>query len=251
LTRCQILSTQAALNFEMKNYRSAIRDRKKCIELRSPFPAYEWEKIGDIYLRMAEIDSARQAYIKAVSINSSQDGAIDKLKIIFQRDGKSLTQFDVYLNDAVKKELKASAKAAPAVKLTDLKGNELSVTQQKGKIVVLVFWDTWSDACKKEIPRLNELKESLRNNSDVLFWAVSVEAPVSINKFIRETPFHFHLFCSGIEAKRKFKVIGFPTHFIIDADGKIRFARVGFSGDIRSELNREIQILIDESKLVS
>jgi len=246
LTQCQILSTQAALDFETKSYRSAIENRKKCLKFRTPFPAYEWEKIGDTYLRMAEIDSAQQAFIKAVSINSSQEGAIKKLKNLFQQNGKSAKNFDTFLKDAVQYELKISAKVAPSAGLIDLKDNNVNVSQQDGKIIVLVFWDSWSDACKREIPSLNELKDSYKKNSKVLFWAVSVEAPVSINKFIRETPFHFHLFHSGFDVKRKFNVIGFPTHIIIDAESKIRFTHVGFSNRIKSELNKEIQFLIDE-----
>jgi peroxiredoxin len=239
------------LDFKSKNYRRAIENRKKCIELKTPFPAYEWEKIGDIYLKTGETDSAQKAYIAAVTINASQDGAKNKLKNIFLQHGNSETQFKAFLDNAVKNELKASAKAAPEVKLTDLDSKELSLTQQKRKIIVLVFWDTWSDACKKEIPKLNELKEAFKNNSSVLFWAVSMEQPVSINKFTRETPFHFHLFYSGTEAKRKFNVIGFPTHLVIDKEGKIRFTHIGFSENINSELRQEIQLLLDEPGPVS
>ncbi len=251
LTECQILSTEATINYKKKDFESAIKNRKKCIELQTPFPAYEWEKIGDIFMATGGVDSARMAYIKAVSINSTQTGAIDKLKILFHKTQKSHNQFDSYLIQAVRDELKASAKSAPDVFLIDLQSKKIDLKGQKNKITVLVFWDTWSEACQKEIDGLNELKKVFSDRGDVSFWAVSVEDPASIKKFIRDTPFNFQLFHSGFSAKSAFDVIGFPTHLIIDGNGKIRFMHVGFSKNIKSELEREIQLLLDEIKAIS
>ena len=251
LTECQILSTEATINYKRKDFKSAIKNRKKCIALRTPFPAYEWEKIGDIFMAAGEQDSAHNAYIKAVSLNSTQNGAIDKLKILFRKRQTPTSQFNSYLSRAIRDEQKASAKPAPDILLTDLQSNKVDLNGQKGKITVLIFWDTWSEACQKEVEGLNELKENFYDQKNVSFWAVSVEDPASIKKFIRDTPINFRLFHSGFSAKRAFDVIGFPTHLIIDGSGKIRFTHVGFSKNIKSELKEEIQLLLDELKEVS
>ena len=198
-----------------------------------------------------EQDSARKAYIKAVSLNSTQNGAIDKLKILFKEKQAPTSQFDSYLSRAIRDELKASAKPAPDILLTDLQSNKVDLNGQKGEITVLIFWDTWSEACQKEIDGLNELKEIFHDRKEVSFWAVSVEDPASIKKFIRDTPFNFRLFHSGFSAKSAFDVIGFPTHLIIDGNGRIRFTHVGFSKNIKSELEEEIQLLLDEIKEIS
>ena len=251
LTDCQIQSTKASLNETQKEFTSAIENRIKCIELGTPFPAYEWEKIGDIFMETANIDSARKAYIKAVSINSNQNSAINKLKGLFRRTGAPLTQFDSYLMKSVRDEQQASAKPAPDIMLTDLQNNQFALNQQKDHITVLIFWDSWGEASQKEINGLNKLKEIFADQKNISLWAVSVEDPVSIKTFLRETPFNFRLFHSGFSAKKAFNVIGFPTHFIIDGNGKIRYKHVGFLKNVESELKKEIQFLKNELKEIS
>jgi peroxiredoxin/Tfp pilus assembly protein PilF len=251
LNQSQILSTEAALESALQNYPLAIQLRKKVIEQGTPFPAFEWSKIGDIYSRSGELDSAQQAYVKAVSINSAQEDAIDKLRFIYQLSTKDTSGFDSFLKEAIAKELKASAKPAPDFALTDLDGEPYQLSEQKGKVVILTFWDSWSSACQQEIPQLNALVEQFKDNQNVVFWAISVEAPISINKFIKENPFHYHLFHSGFEAKQLFKVIGFPTHVIIDPTGKIRFTHIGYSENIQSQLKKEILSILEEEKTVS
>jgi len=250
LSQCQILSTQASLDFEIKNYQHAIQNRKKCIELATPFPAFEWAKIGDVYFHIDKFDSAQQAYTKAVSINATQQDAIDKLKLIYLKSGNSLTHFDSFLQEAIKQELKSSAKLAPDFELFDLQDNKLKLSQQRGKIVLLTFWDSWSAACKQEIPQLNALVDDFKNSPQILFWAISVEAPVSINKFIREHPFSYLQLHSGYEAKKMFNIIGFPTHVVIDAEGKIRFTQIGYSQDIHIQLKNKINSLLKETNSV-
>ena len=251
LNQCHILSTEAALNFVQKEYYKAIQNRKKCIELATPFPAFEWEKIGDIYYEMGEVDSARLAYIKAVTINSAQDGAIEKIKKIYQLAGGELSKFEAYLKQEIQKELKASAEPAPDCELVDLLGNTNRLSQQRNKVVVLSFWDSWSKACLKEIPQLNLLVEDFKNNPDVLFWGISVEAKFSINKFIKETPFSYQLFHSGYNAKKLFKVVGFPTHFVIDQEGKIRYKHVGYTPNVRDIIKSEINSLLKEKQKIT
>ncbi len=251
LNECQILSTEAALETALKNYSLAIQLRKQVIEKGTPFPAFEWSKIGDIFFRTEQLDSAQQAYVKAVSINSAQGDAIEKLRFIYQLSTNDTTGFNSFLNDAIAKELRASANLAPDFALTDLNGDLYRLSEQKGKTVILTFWDSWSSACQQEIPQLNALVEQFKDNQNVVFWAISVEAPISINKFIKGNPFHCHLFHTGFEAKKLFKVIGFPTHIIIDPSGKIRYTQIGYSENIQNQLMAEILSILNEEKLIS
>jgi len=147
--------------------------------------------------------------------------------------------------------LKASAKIAPEFDLTDLEGNLFRISEQQGKVVLLTFWDSWSSACQQEIPQLNKLASEFRDNPNVILWAISVEAPISINKFIRENSFSFHLFHSAIEVKKLFNVIGFPTHIVIDGSGKIRYTHIGYSKNIQHQLKKEIESILKEDDVIS
>jgi len=182
LNQCEIFSTRALLETARGKFQEAIQYRRQAIALHSPFPAFEWVKIGDLYFQAGQMDSARQAYVKAVSLNSVQEDAIQKLKFFYLLKHKSKAGFDKYLQQAISEELKSSAKPAPDFELTDLAGNTQRLSDQQGKVVVLTFWDSWSSACQREIPELNKLVNAFRDNPKVLCWAISVEAPVSIRQ---------------------------------------------------------------------
>lgn len=249
LNRCQILSTRAALNFEQGEFEQAIKNRTKAIHLGTPFPAFEWTKIGETYQKMNETGSAKIAYLKAVSINSEQEDAVSALKDIYNKTGESVSNFASWLKEEVEKTVKADAKMAPNFQLTDIEGNQASLTEQNGRVVVLTFWDSWSRECRQELPQLNSLAGQFSGNGNVIFWAISSEAPVSIKKFIRNNSFNFRLFHSGYDVKKMYEIIGVPTHIIIDKTGKIRFTHIGFSGDIKIRLQQEIQLLLDEGEI--
>jgi len=251
LNQCQILSTQATLETALKKYQLAIHNRKQVVKLGTLFPAYEWTKIGDLYFQSGKLDSAQKAYVKAVSINTAQEDAIQKLHFLYHIKNKTTVGFNAYLQGEIYKELRSAAKSAPDFDLIDIDGGLYRLSEQKGNVVVLTFWDSWSSACQKEIPQLNTLVNEFKDNPLVAFWAISVEAPISINKFITSKPFHYHLFHSGYEVKKLFNVIGFPTHVVIDPSGKIRYTHVGYSENIQHQLKKDIESILKEDRIIS
>jgi peroxiredoxin len=159
--------------------------------------------------------------------------------------------FEAWMLEEVEKINKAAAKKAPEFELTDLAGERARLADQRGKVVVLTFWDSWSRECQLELPQLNMLTNSFKDDQSVVFWAISVEAPVSVTAFIKKNPFTFRLFPSGLDVKKMYEIIGYPTHIIIDKNGSIRYTQIGFSGDIHNKLQQEIQRLSDENEVAS
>ncbi len=251
MNQCQILSTQANLESMQRNFQAAIRYRQQALGLGTPFPAFEWTKIGELFLQLGRIDSAQQAYIKAVSFDPNQDEAIQQLKQIYRATHGNISGFEEFLTVAINQEQRSSAKVAPDFIAKDMSGRQHRLFDQLGKIIVLTFWDSWSIACQQEIPQLNHLVEMHRNNDQIVFWALSVEPPAAIDRFIVEQPFQFTLFPNAISIKRLYQVIGVPTHIVIDPAGKIRYTHIGFSDSIGKELDSQIRALLSEAKPIS
>lgn len=67
---------------------------------------------------------------------------------------------------------------APALDLVDLRGNPISLSDYRGKFVVLNFWATWCEPCITEWPQLSQLAERLAGDGEVVVLAVSIDGKV-------------------------------------------------------------------------
>jgi thiol-disulfide isomerase/thioredoxin len=119
----------------------------------------------------------------------------------------------------------------PAFKLRDLQGRELSSTALEGKVVLIDFWATWCQPCKKEMPGYQKLLDRYRSRGFVVIGfkfdtMADTEDPL---KFARRIGVHYPLAVAPDELKRKFGGIeGLPTTMLYDRHGVLRKKVVGF-----------------------
>ncbi len=95
--------------------------------------------------------------------------------------------FGLSLRDAVSVQNRAGCRElqpqersgpAPAFTVKDLAGNDVSLSDFRGKFVVLNFWATWCEPCITEWPQLARLAERFAERDDVVVLAVSVDKSV-------------------------------------------------------------------------
>ncbi len=119
-------------------------------------------------------------------------------------------------------------KAAPDFTVTDIHGQEHSLSSYNGKNVLVVFWATWCSACNKEIPHLIELRKEI-GEDDLAIVAISNEESGHLKHFADAKQINYTIATVGNSALPSpfADVSAIPTTFFVDRSGKIKLAAVG------------------------
>ncbi len=108
--------------------------------------------------------------------------------------------------------------------LTDHLGDEQSLSDYAGDVILLNFWATWCPPCVHEIPSMNRMAEKLGEGFEI----VSVnyqESAEHIAEFMDEVQVDFPVlmdFDGRVAAG--WRVFAFPSSFILDREGRIRYS---------------------------
>jgi len=243
-----IHSALARINFNDGKLEKSIRNRKKAIELGSPFPGYEWQLIGRAYSQMNKYENAKHAYAEALLIDPYFETAIQDLFVIFQREQMgSSKKFDEYVRELLDTHQQEFAKPAPEFEILDANGKVFSLANQKGKITVIYFGATmlW-DANPGLLHELNQLTEHFQSVPEIDFWLISLESKHVVENYLAKQPLGFKIFTNGERARDVFNIPGFPTYLIIDQKGLEQFRQVGESGPIGPILEKKIREILNQ-----
>ncbi|HAH74537.1 TlpA family protein disulfide reductase [Butyricimonas virosa] len=128
---------------------------------------------------------------------------------------------------AIGDKLGASMKGMPAKDFTypDMNGKKVSLSDFKGKVVVVDVWATWCGPCKGELPFLKKLEEEM-HGQDVVFIGVSVDEAKDRQKwadFVKnENLLGVQLHASGWgQIAKDYKIKGIPRFMVFDKKGNI------------------------------
>jgi thiol-disulfide isomerase/thioredoxin len=144
-------------------------------------------------------------------------------------------------------------KELPAYSLVGCSGKTYTNEDLKGKVVFLNFWSVNCGPCVMEIPVLNKLFLSYKDNKDVVFISILVDKEEALEKFLatgltKKRIAYDVVPVSKALMKDTFKLIkGFPTNLFIDREGKIFMRTFGGIVDPKDEdeLEAKLRSIID------
>jgi cytochrome c biogenesis protein CcmG/thiol:disulfide interchange protein DsbE len=119
---------------------------------------------------------------------------------------------------------------APDFSLKDLKGNDVSLSACKGKVIFLNFWATWCPPCRQEIPGFVEAyREYKEKGMAIIGISLDETGPASILKFAESFKINYPLVMATAKIFMDYRPGNLiPATIIIDKKGKIRKRHVGY-----------------------
>jgi thiol-disulfide isomerase/thioredoxin len=142
----------------------------------------------------------------------------------------------------------------PEFSVKDLQGYDVSSAELRGKVVLIDFWATWCQPCKKEMPGYQRLldKYSTRGFAVIGFkfdTMMDTEEPLS---FAGKIGVRYSLAVASDDLKQKFGGIeGLPTTMLYDRQGILRKKIIGFEytnvveADLKPLLSEPSQVNLD------
>lgn len=123
-------------------------------------------------------------------------------------------------------------KAAPEFSLTDLDGKVHRLSEYKGKVVVVNFWDTWCPPCRQEIPGFIALQKKYGPDGlQLLGVALGQEGADRVREYSSEAGINYPVLLLGTSNDTLADYGGInslPATFVIDRQGNIADQHIGY-----------------------
>lgn len=113
------------------------------------------------------------------------------------------------------------------INVTSLNGSNITNTSLKGKVTWLNFWFEACPGCRNEFGKLNKLYDSLKNDPQFQFIAITYDKKETLPAFIKQFDLHYPIATVGSQAEtdRLSYAHGYPTNIVIDKNGKVALVR--------------------------
>jgi thiol-disulfide isomerase/thioredoxin len=233
------------------------------------------------YLMLDSMNLARKYLEKSMEFTTNP-GPKDELAVyvidhVLTTQGKDEA---LKLAQSYKEKVKKAQKISDKIEALQLIGNKapelkdvmqwvntrrsLSLDQLKGKVLILDFWATWCNPCRRSIPSLINLRNHLKKKNFEVVGVTKVYGTFSdgkqqienvkpkeeaklIKKFIKEMKMSYPIAIAKSNTNLDaYRVRGIPTFFVVDKKGVIRDMFVGFSPQTEMKLMQKVMQLLDE-----
>ncbi|MFQ3611177.1 MAG: TlpA disulfide reductase family protein [Fimbriimonadales bacterium] len=131
----------------------------------------------------------------------------------------------------------------PEMQMKDLAGKEVKLGGRQEKVYLVDFWATWCGPCRESMPFFQELHDKYASRGlEVVGVALQSGTEQEVRAFIESNKITYRIVVPTNESDvmRRYKVEAFPTMYIVDKKGVIRYTEVGYSDELREEILRVI-----------
>ena len=137
---------------------------------------------------------------------------------------------------------------APDFTVEMFDGSRVTLADLRGKVVLLNFWATWCPPCREELKHVQtELIDRFAGRPFVFLPVSRGESRETVAAFREKTGYEFPMGLDSTQSVYKRYAANYiPRNFLIDADGRVVSATVGFEKSEFEELIRSVEAALGE-----
>ena len=121
----------------------------------------------------------------------------------------------------------------------------LNLEQYRGKVVVVDFWASWCQPCRRSFPWLGAMQEKYRDRGLIVVGVNVDHERADADRFLKEVPARFNIvFDPDGELASRFDVPGMPSTYVFGPDGALITKHIGFKESAAQERETELSKLL-------
>lgn len=128
-------------------------------------------------------------------------------------------------------------------------GENVSLSDYKGNVLLLDFWASWCKPCKEEMPYLIDLYNQYSEKNFSIVGINVDENSSDVNNFLtglnKDVPYKI-IFDPQGKIPDLYNISAMPSVFLIDKNGKVRYMHIGFLQKDKEQYKNEIETLLNE-----
>ncbi|WP_311951568.1 peroxiredoxin family protein [Mucilaginibacter terrae] len=156
------------------------------------------------------------------------------------------TRFNPRKENAAQPTLLTSGTAAPDWTLHDVNGNKVSLSEMKGKVVVMDFYFIGCAGCMLSVKPLNAIYEKYKNKDVVIISLSERDKQKAVLAFEKQYTIKYPGCIDAANVVKAYHVTAFPTYYFIDKDGKVASTLVGYDDDFEQNVTAHIEKLLNK-----
>jgi peroxiredoxin len=136
---------------------------------------------------------------------------------------------------------------APAIKVVSTSGQNITLANYRGYVLVMEFFATWCEGCRESIPHLILLNKTYGNQGLQILGlnpGVGGDDLQQVRKFIREEHINYPVAFAEDDMLIDYAVQPIPAIFIIDKKGVLVEKYVGYNPAIQESMEKTIKTLL-------
>lgn len=211
--------------------------------------------LGTVYEKTGDLDAAERLYVRGFSIQAPGENPCEKaVKALYERRHAGLDGFEAYRGSLAEVDRENRRQEVVEGRLENpsqpgdftlerLDGSKVSLSELRGKVVVVHFWGIWCGWCLKEIDEYQHLYDRYKDDPDVVLLALDhQDDPRDVPDWMKKKGYTFDVVLDdGYVSKEG--VHAFPNTWFLDQQGRKVYEREGWSEFLLEEFSWRIEAL--------